>query len=72
MADIERTEVVSSNLEAFSYDAEAKELHVWFRSGAEYVYAEVPQDVADGLLKASSKGKYLNEHIKQVYQYEKV
>ena len=68
---IEWEEVVSSNIEAIGYDADERELHVRFNYGAEYVYHDVPSDVVLGFLAASSKGKYLADHIKGKYEFAK-
>jgi len=62
----------SSNIAMLGYDANTSELHVKFHSGAEYVYIGVPQEVFEGFLGAPSKGRYLNEAIKGVYEYYKV
>lgn len=73
---IEWTLVESSNVVAIGYehhDDELKaELHVQFKSGTEYVYHDVPAGVVQDFLDADSKGKYLNEHIRGVYAYEKI
>lgn len=72
MAEIDWVEVESSNIAAIGYDAdEEDDLYVRFNSGAEYVYHDVPEDVYNSFMDSDSKGKYLNEHIKGVYQFEK-
>ena len=50
--------VDSSNVEAIGYDGDARELHVQFVSGRSYVYYEVPQDVFDAFMSATSKGSF--------------
>lgn len=47
--------VDSSNVEAIGYDGDAQELHVQFVSGGSYIYHEVPQDVFDAFMSATSK-----------------
>lgn len=73
---IQWTPVESSNVAAIGYenhDDELKaELYVRFKSGLEYVYHDVPAGVVQEFLDADSKGKYLNEHIKGAYAYEKI
>lgn len=73
---IKWTLVESSNVAAIGYenheDDMKAELHVRFKSGAEYIYSDVPQDVVQGFLDADSKGKFLNEHIKDVYECHKL
>lgn len=63
--------VDSSNVEAIGYDPDARELHVHFRESGSYVYFEVEELVFSEFLNADSKGKYLNQMIKGVYNYEK-
>lgn len=67
MPNIEWTEVESTNLDMVGYDNDNEELHVKFKGGAEYTYQEVPYEVYQGLLNAVSKGKYLNQSIKGLY-----
>lgn len=69
MSDIKWQSVESSNIDEIGYDEGKKELRILFKSGAEYVYHDVGEDVVQGLLDADSKGKYLNEHIKGKYEY---
>lgn len=64
--------VESTNIDMIGYDDENSQLHVRFRSGAEYVYSEVPPAVYQEFLDADSKGKYLNERIKGRYEYARV
>ena len=71
MAEIQYVDVESSNIAAIGYNEDTKELYVRFSSGAVYIYQDVQEEVYQEFLDASSKGKYLNEHIKGVYQYAK-
>lgn len=64
------TPVESSNLKSVGYDGQ--NLFVEFGKGSIYVYYEVPLELYTELLKAESKGKYLNSNIKNVYRYEKI
>jgi KTSC domain len=59
--------VDSGAIAAVGYDAEADELHVRFAHGGTYVYAQVPELVYRILLKAESKGAYLNKVVKPTY-----
>lgn len=57
---------VASHIEAVKYDGKARELTVTYRGGRPYRYADVPQEFADGLEAAESKGRYLSQNgIKQ-------
>ena len=62
----------SSRVDSFRYDPAAKVLSVTFKSGGEYHYDGVPQDVVDGLKKAESAGKYLSSNIKGVFKHSKM
>lgn len=63
--------VSSSNLVAIGYDSNTATLRIVFHSGV-YDYYNVPQNVFEGLLNASSKGKYHHAFIKNSYSYSKV
>lgn len=64
----------SSQIKAHGYDPLSKTLAIVFTrgDGSPYHYAEVLQDVADGLAKADSAGKYFGAHIKGKFAYTKV
>ncbi|TET43042.1 MAG: KTSC domain-containing protein [Dehalococcoidia bacterium] len=64
--------VESTNIDMIGYDEDNSQLHVKFRSGAEYVYNEVPPAVYQEFLDSDSKGKFLNERIKGRYNYARV
>jgi len=63
--------VDSSNIEAIGYDDDAQELHVQFLGGGNYIYYDVPRNIFDELMNASSKGSFLNREVKSVYQFTK-
>ena len=62
--------VDSSDVEAIGYDPDARELHVRFIKSGNYVYLDVEEWVFSEFLQAESKGRYLNQSIKGVYNYE--
>lgn len=63
----------SSNIEAIGYDSDNQELHVRFlKSGETYVYYGVDEWVFQEFMQADSKGIYLNNNIKERYQYGKL
>lgn len=62
--------VDSTNLESVGYDG--TNLFVRFKNGSIYVYFHVPESLYQELLNAESKGKFLNKHIKRVFQYERI
>jgi KTSC domain len=69
---MDRKSVSSSNIASIGYDSSSQTLEVEFHGGSVYQYSGVPQEVYDGLMGASSHGKYLNEYIKGTYSYSKV
>ena len=63
--------VSSSNLVAAGYDQASMTLRIQFNSGL-YDYYNVPENIYNGLLNASSKGEYHHAFIKNSYRYNKV
>ncbi|MCP4648653.1 MAG: KTSC domain-containing protein [PVC group bacterium] len=45
---------------------------VSIREGNQYLYHYVPERIHEGLILASSKGRYFNRHIKYKYKYQRV
>jgi hypothetical protein len=55
------------------YDTESGVLQLWFaESGGPYDYVGVPRSVFDGLLAASSKGRFFNQQIRDRYSVSRV
>jgi hypothetical protein len=52
-----------SNIEAHTYSPETGQLTVTYRGGRQYSYAGVPAEIADGLEKADSKGRFIHANI---------
>ena len=70
---MERIPVDSTNVASVGYDVASSTLEIEFNSGAIYQYSGVPEYEYTGLLNASSKGSYLNQHIKKAgYPYTRV
>jgi hypothetical protein len=75
---MKRKKVQSSNVASIGYSAKTKTLEVGYlptREGqpeAVYQYKGVPPEVAKGLDKAESKGRFLAANVKSKYPYEKV
>lgn len=59
--------VRSSNVAAIGHDPDSQILTVQFHSGRSYRYANVSEEVFEQFLDAESKGRFFNEHIKDVY-----
>ncbi len=66
---MEREQVSSSNLKSIGYDINTSILEVEFKNGRVYQYFNVPINVYNALINASSIGKYLNSNIVGVYKY---
>lgn len=62
--------VSSSDLASVGY--ENGTLYIAFNSGGLYSYSNVPISVYNGLLAASSHGKYFHQFIKNVYPYKRI
>lgn len=57
----------SSAITRVEYDTDSQELLVTFPDGRTYSHVGVPQDVYDGLVSASSAGRYYHAVIKGIY-----
>jgi hypothetical protein len=68
----EMVPVSSSNLKAVGYDAAARELHVEFKNGGRYVYANVGPETHAALMGAKSKGSHLADAIKGKHPHRKI
>lgn len=69
---MERQRVSSTNLRSVGHDAETATLEVEFRNGYLYRYYDVPASVHAALLRASSKGRYFDQHIRDRFRYRRV
>ncbi len=55
-----------------NYDPETATLKVHFVSGLVYEYKKVPPNVFEGMKSSTSKGAFLNQHIKGKYDFKKM
>lgn len=62
--------VSSSNLESVGYENGV--LCIAFHGGRVYEYTGVPESVYQGLMAASSHGKYFHAYIRNVYPYNRI
>lgn len=67
-----RQSVESSNLASVGYDAENEILEVEFKHGGVYQYFDVPQNVYEELMNASSHGVYFSANIRNDYEFRKL
>lgn len=63
--------VNSSNLVSVGYDSTSQTLRIQFHN-ATYDYFNVPFQIYQGLMNASSKGGYHAAYIKNSYRYRRV
>jgi hypothetical protein len=59
-------------IEGVWYNRETRVLHVLFTSGSYYIYFDVSYYRYLKWIKADSKGRYFNKHIKWGYMYRRV
>lgn len=64
--------VNSAMLYAVGYDEQTETLDVVFNTGGIYRYAGVPRQVYDDLIKAASKGHYMQDHVLGKYPFQRV
>jgi hypothetical protein len=67
-----RTPVSSSNLKSVGYDRSSNTLEIGFHGGRVYQYYNVPKEIYQGLMAASSHGTYHNRRIKGNFRYSRV
>lgn len=65
---MEMKPVNSSAIRAVGYDVATRGMRILFKQGHYYDFCGVPEQVYLGLMRASSKGTYYNDHIKDRYQ----
>ena len=63
---IRSTLLMSQTLAAAVYDDSQATLQLDFRDGSRYVYSRVQPELFHGLLAATSKGRFFNQHIRRV------
>lgn len=63
------TSVSSSNISAVGYDSSSNTLRVRFNNGRTYDYSNVPSNVYNGLMSASSHGGYHAANVKNSYSF---
>ena len=61
----------SSTVQRFGYDAETQTLRVEFQNGT-YAYSGITEEIFNEMKAASSKGKFVAQNLKGIYQATKV
>lgn len=69
---VPRHPVKSSQISYIGYNEDKKELFVTFNTNSTYRYDDVPKEIFDKLMLSNSKGKFLNDHVKNVYVSNKI
>jgi hypothetical protein len=67
---MQRIAVESSNVASIGFEDTTMEVE--FTNGGVYQYFNVDEAVFQGMLVSNSKGKFLNNHIKDKYLFRKV
>lgn len=67
---MERIKVTSSNVNSVGYSNGVLEVH--FKSNLIYQYKNVPEFLFVQLLRTSSKGRFLKQHIESRYETKKI
>lgn len=68
---MEMVPVTSSNLRSVGYDRASGTLVIQFNTRT-YEYSNVPSSIYEGLMAASSKGRYHDRFIKYAYPYRRI
>lgn len=70
---MKRQSVESSNLASVGYDAANEILEIAFNHGGVYQYFDVPENIYEELMNASSHGQYFDRNIKKAgYEFQKM
>lgn len=69
---MEKVPVQSKGIDWVAYDQETQTLVVSFGPSRTYRYFEVPPSVYEWLLRAQSKGKFINRLVRDRYAYERI
>ena len=65
--------LTSATIHSVGYEVATQTLRIVFHSGAVYEYANVPEEVYVGLLRAESHGAYFAAHIRQAaYEFREM
>ena len=72
MDTMERIAVKSRDIAIVGYEIATLTLEIAFRRGGVYHYSGVPVEIYQGLLSASSQGKYFEDRIKHKFPYQKI
>jgi len=71
-AAMNRITLDSRTVASAGYDEPSATMEVEFVEGRVYRYFVVPRSVFDALLTADSVGRFFQEHIRDVYPFERI
>jgi hypothetical protein len=69
---VRRVRVSSSVIASVGYAVRDQILEIEFVSGRIYQYLDVERGTYEALMKASSKGTYFNDHIRDEYAFVRI
>ena len=69
---MERTPLRSSTLASARYNDEGKALEIEFRSGAIYLYKNVPSAFFTALVEGERPGRFYSFHIRDAFEWEQL
>jgi hypothetical protein len=67
-----RETVDSTAISAVQYDEARRFLDIDLTTGRTYRYLDVPPTMYEAFMAAESKGRFYNDHIRDVYLYERL
>lgn len=67
-----RTPVTSSQLKSVGHDPATNKMHVEFKNGTVYEYADVSAADHQALVSAPSVGQHFNKHVKYGFTYKRL
>jgi hypothetical protein len=69
---MERQRVRSESIRSVGYDPEKHTLEIEFTNSGLYKYFDVPDTVYTSLMRARSKGAYVNDYVRDRFDYKKL
>lgn len=66
------TPVESSNIKAVGYHPESRTMHIQFKSGGHYRYADVPPETHEAFMAAESKGGHFSKNFAGKFKHTKL
>jgi hypothetical protein len=67
-----RETVMSSAIEAVEYEPVGQQLEIELTNGHVYRYLDVPRSTYEAFMAAESKGRFYNDHIRDVFLYDRL